>query len=58
MKQYEFMEVKGQDMENSLYRYPVSAEDLEPYGKEGWSIAYSINDGFTVMMQREINANA
>ena len=56
MKTYEYKLVEGlldyggRDMTQNY----VTEEVLNEYGKDGWSVSYSFNNGKGVMMQREI----
>lgn len=50
MKTYEFIEVFGEPVENGIYSFPVSIDQLNEYG---WQFTYTTNNGHTVVMQRE-----
>jgi len=55
MKKYEYIELEGGYRESGIYKYPVSLDLINEYGQDGWKFCYTTNDGFTVVMERELS---
>lgn len=54
MTRYEYIEITGDCRESGMYNYPVSADNINEYAKDGWRFVEFRYGGATCLMEREV----